>query len=127
MIKVGNNYYFSSYGNGIIKTDTSFKIKQIYSTATGLSDNGVYRILNSGDSVLMVSTNNGINLINISNNKIRKLYKEDGLHSDAFEEFSSFRDGDKCYFGGNGGVTAIDIRKLRFDGSKITFILLIIK
>lgn len=114
MVKVGDYYYFSSYDNGLIKTDPDFNIKYIYNKANGLSDNGVYRMLPVGDSAIMLSTNKGINYINLATNSIKILNQEDGLNTDVFEEFSSFEANNIFYFGGNGGVTEIDISKLNF-------------
>ncbi len=115
MVNMGGRYYLSSYGNGVVVTDTSFNLEQLFDESKGLSDNGVYRILPVGDSVVFISTNNGINVLNIHSDKITKLFVEDGLHDNTFEEFSSLKYKGILYFGGKGGVTIIDPAKMKPD------------
>jgi ligand-binding sensor domain-containing protein/signal transduction histidine kinase len=113
MVQIGEHYYLSSYGNGILVTDTNFKVQRSIDESNGLSDNGVYRILPAGDSVLYISTNNGINVLKVRSGKLTTLYMEDGLHNNTFEEFSSLEHKGILYFGGKGGVTIIDPAKIR--------------
>jgi len=124
MLKIGDYYYLSSYGNGVIITDTLFKVQKILNESNGLSNNGVYRILSLGDTTLYISTNHGINVFNLKSGKILNLYAEDGLHGNSFEEFSSLKFNDKLYFGGKGGVTSIDPLKTnnKSSNSNLTFL-----
>lgn len=108
MLKIGGKYYFASYDNGIICTDSLFRTLYIFNTTNGFSSNSVYRILPAGDSLLFVSTNQGINIINLKNNKVKRLTYDNGLHSNVFEEFSALKKDNKLFFGGKGGVTIIN-------------------
>ncbi len=125
MLKVRDKYYFSSYDNGVICTDTSFNTTKVFNTTNGLSNNGVYRILSVGDTSIFVSTNNGINLINIKTDIIKVISADQGLHSNTFEEFSALEKDGKLYFGGNGGVSIIDpeeLKKIKTPKNNLTFL-----
>lgn len=108
MKKSGGAYYFACYGFGLVVTDTLFNVTKVINESNGLSDNGVYRILISGDSSLIISSNNGLTRYDLRKKEIRRYYTEDGLHGNQFEEFSSFDNGTKLYFGGTGGITEVD-------------------
>lgn len=115
MIKVATNYYFASYDNGVIMTDSSFNVTKIFDTKTGLSDNGVYRLHSVGDSILIVSSNNGLNVLHLKTGKIRHFTTNEGLHDNLFEEFSSLSKDGKIYFGGKNGFTIVDPKDLQFE------------
>jgi ligand-binding sensor domain-containing protein/two-component sensor histidine kinase len=104
-------YWIASYGNGIIQLDSNFNFKRLLSSNSGLSNDGVYNIYNIGDSDLIITTNNGLSVYSLNTNKFSKYYKEDGLHSNSFEEVASVNTNDKIYAGGVNGFTVIDPSK----------------
>ncbi|CAN5875140.1 hypothetical protein BH11BAC4_BH11BAC4_16770 [soil metagenome] len=118
MIEVNGYYYFTSYDNGVVKTDTAFNFLKIYNSASGLSNNGVYRILSVGDTALFISTNNGLSVLDLKNETIHILDAENGLHGNVFEEFSALKKGNYLYFGGKDGVSVIDVANLSFSHKK---------
>ena len=62
------------------------------------------KILPWRDSLLFVTSNNGLSVIDIAHGyTIRNFYEEDGLHSDNFEENSGAIRNGILYAGGVGG------------------------
>lgn len=115
MLEVKGHYFLASYDNGVIETDNEFRVIRIFNTNNGLSDNGVYRLASVGDSILLVSSNNGLNAINLGNDRVKVFTEEDGLHSNVFEEFSSYQKDGKIYFGGKNGFTIVSPEKMNFS------------
>ncbi len=115
MLEVKGHYILTSYDNGVIETDNAFRVLRIFNTTNGLSDNEVYRLASVGDSILLVSSNSGLNAINLSNGKVKVFTEEDGLHNNVFEEFSSYQKDSKIYFGGKNGFTIVSPEKMNFS------------
>jgi ligand-binding sensor domain-containing protein/two-component sensor histidine kinase len=107
MCRVRDTFYLACYGHGIIKISGYNKIAGIINTSCGLSNNGVYKILPWRDSLLFISTNNGLNLYNISTGKIKQFYKENGLTDNAFEETSGNSYKTEIFVGGTNGFTTV--------------------
>lgn len=110
-------YYIASYSNGIIVLDKELNFIREISTADGLSNNGVYKLLLFRDSLIYATSNNGLSVINTRLNRIKAYYSESGLHSNNFEEFSGNTFGNTVFAGGAGGFTVI--RPLNFTENKI--------
>jgi len=105
---VGNRYYLASYGSGVLVLDSALHFIRTISTKDGLSSNSIYKLLPYRDSILFVTSNNGISVVDLLHNyQIRKYYAGDGLHSDNFEENSGAILHDRIYAGGAGGITMI--------------------
>lgn len=107
MCRFRNKYYLSSYGNGVLVLDTNFNIKNIISAEKGLSNNGVYKLLPWKDSLLFMTTNLGLNVLQVNSDSIRHYFKSDGLHGDVFEETSGNILENRIYAGGPDGFTMI--------------------
>lgn len=109
-----NNFnLIAAYGTGIILTDKEFRVKKIYSTQNGLSNNGVYKIFPASDSTVLVTTNYGINLININSGKITYYTSYNGLHSDIFEEACGIMVNGEIVAGGVKGFTDINLTGIK--------------
>ncbi len=108
MCETRESFWFAAYGLGIIESDKHFNVKKIISVDTGLANNGVYKIFQIGDSVILVSTNNGLSKLNIKSGHIENFYETDGLQSNSFEQFCGYRDVKKIYVGGLNGFTGIN-------------------
>lgn len=107
LCSVKERHYLAVYGVGVIILDQNFsKIGEINST-TGLSNNGVYKVLPWKDSLLFITSNNGLNSFNIANGKITTYYDVDGLQSNVFEETSGTIYKNTLFAGGANGFTAI--------------------
>ncbi len=107
MCRVKDSYYLSSYGNGVLVMDTAFTVQKIISTANGLSNNSVYKFLPWKDSLLFMTSNSGLNILNVQTGKVKQFFKSDGLHDDVFEETSGNIFKNMIYAGGRNGFTVI--------------------
>ncbi|MCW3105695.1 MAG: histidine kinase [Segetibacter sp.] len=106
--RIGAFYYIASYSNGIVVLDKSHRFIKEISTREGLANNGVYKLLPYKDSLLLVTTNNGLSVINTSSGSIKNYYAKDGLQSSVFEELSGNSMNDRIYAGGKDGFTVIN-------------------
>jgi len=105
--KTKDHYWIAAYGTGIVKLTTDFKIEKIYTETDGLSNSGLYKIFQIKGEKIIATSNNGLMVLNIPDNKIRTYYQQDGLHSSIFEEGCGEYVNDKIYVGGIGGFTII--------------------
>ena len=106
--RMGGRYWLAAYGTGLVEADDQMRVKSILAAPQGLCDNGVYRVLPFNDSLLLVTTNNGLSLFNIHTRAFRNYYQSDGLQSSSFEEFCASSLGGRIYAGGLNGFTIID-------------------
>jgi hypothetical protein len=88
MCEAGKYYWISAYGTGIMQLDSAFRLVQIITTKNGLSNDGVYKIFNSNNKDLIITSNKGITLYNLQTKTFSRFYEQDGLHSNEFEENS---------------------------------------
>jgi signal transduction histidine kinase/ligand-binding sensor domain-containing protein len=102
---LNNRFYISSYGHGIIVLNSKREFVEEITTANGLANNGVYKILSVSDSILLVTTNNGLSAVNLRSGRIKNYYASDGLHSNEFEEFSGAGRHNIFFAGGAEGFT----------------------
>jgi two-component sensor histidine kinase len=107
MCESNKYYWIASYGTGIIQLDSSLKVKQIYNTADGLTNDGVYQIYPYENNII-ITTNNGLTQLNLKTRKFQKYYQKDGLHSNGFEEAAGMMKDGLIYAGGIKGFTTID-------------------
>lgn len=115
--KIRNNYYFATYGHGVVVTDENFNYIKEISTVTGLSNNGVYKLLPWKDSLLFITTNNGLNVYNVATTAIKQYYQTDGLHGDAFEETSGSLSTGSLFAGGAKGYSVIYPANIRANNT----------
>lgn len=108
MCEVSGYYWLASYGSGLIQLDDQFHVKKIISTNEGMNNAGVYKIFPLNDSLLLITSNNGLSKINIRDSSISNYFESDGLHSNAFEELCGTVYKGKIYAGGPDGFTIID-------------------
>jgi ligand-binding sensor domain-containing protein len=102
-------YYLASYGAGVLVLDSQYHFMREISVNDGLTSNSIYRILPFRDSLLFVTSNNGLSVIDVQHAfQVRQFYAGDGLHSDNFEEYSGSALDGILYAGGSNGFTRID-------------------
>ncbi|HET7003361.1 MAG TPA: triple tyrosine motif-containing protein, partial [Puia sp.] len=106
------SYWLAAYGSGIIELDPDFRIKKIIASAQGMANSGVYKIFPVHDSLLYVTSNNGLCKINVLRNSVTNYFKSDGLHSNAFEEGCGMDKNGKIYAGGLKGFSIINTEYL---------------
>jgi len=107
LCKFREYYYLAAYGMGVVVLNDKFEVIHEISTQNGLSNDGVYKLLPWKDSLLFITTNNGLNCYNPISKIIKRFYKSDGLHGNAFEETSGAIYSGTLFGGGSGGITII--------------------
>ena len=77
-----------------------------YSTAQGLTDNGVASIIEDNKGKIWLGTNSGLNMLNPKDGSIIRFYTESGLQSNEFSDASACTTQDKkvILMGGSGGI-----------------------
>ena len=77
-----------------------------YSTAQGLTDNGVASITEDNKGKIWLGTNSGLNMLNPKDGSIIRFYTESGLQSNEFSDASVCTTQDKkvILMGGSGGI-----------------------
>ncbi len=106
--EASSSFWLASYGSGIVHLDGNYKIKDVISTSHGMANAGVYKIFPVGDTLLYVTSNNGLCRISIPDYSVSNYFERDGLHSNAFEESCGIIKNGKIYAGGPNGFTIIN-------------------
>ena len=88
------------YTNGNVNNPTR------YTTANGLSNNGVASISEDAAGMMWVATTHGLNRINPETDDIKAFYSESGLQSNEFSDGAAFsaNGGKLILLGGTGGI-----------------------
>ncbi len=118
MCEANGFYWIATYSTGIIQLNSSFKIKRIFTTKDGLCNSGVYKIFNSGNKKLFITSNNGLSVLNLTTYGFNNYYQTDGLHSNAFEEASGVFYNNEIFAGGVNGFTIIKPDAIAEDSSR---------
>jgi signal transduction histidine kinase/ligand-binding sensor domain-containing protein len=108
MCETSGSFFIAAYGQGLIETDKEFHLKQVLSAKEGLANNGVYRVFPYHDSLVLVTSNNGLSIFNIHDRRLKTYYAADGLQSNSFEQFCGTTNAGLIYAGGIEGFTKID-------------------
>lgn len=103
----GRYIWLTSYGGGLNRFDVEAETFSAITEQDGLTSNCTYCVLPESDSILWVSSNNGLNRINTNNSKIEPYFYNDGLQSSAFDTKSGCKIRDTLFFGGVDGFTKI--------------------
>lgn len=119
--KIKDTLFIACYGKGVLKLNDQFSVAGTINVSQGLSNNGVYKILPWRDSLLFITTNNGLNVYYPGNGRVRSFYKEDGLHDNGFEETSGVIYKDHILAGGINGFTAIFPDRIRSNSMSPVF------
>jgi len=84
----------------------NLKMQQLFTTKHGLSNQYIYGILPEGDN-LWLSTNAGVNRLNIKDNNVKVFSGGDGLQSNEFNTYSFCKsDKGEILFGGVNGINS---------------------
>lgn len=104
----GNNLWIGTDDYGLIKYDAEAGTVTQYTEKDGLGSNNISGILEDGNKILFISTDNGVTAFDQTKNEFRNFYPEDGLHDTEFRDnaFTQTADG-KMFFGGIGGFTSL--------------------
>jgi signal transduction histidine kinase/ligand-binding sensor domain-containing protein len=107
--ELGDRYLISSYGYGILILDAQYHFVRQLTTRDGLAANTALKLLPYRDSLLFVTSNNGLSALDLRHDlAIRNYYVSDGLRSDYFDENSGAVANGIIYAGGVDGITVID-------------------
>ena len=100
--------WLGTFGSGIIVFDKGSRSFSRITTKEGLSNESIYQLQNKGDFV-WASTNRGFCLIEKKRKKVKCFSESDGLQSDEYNHFASFKNpvSDKIYFGGLQGFDEV--------------------
>ncbi len=112
MCEIGDEFFLASYGQGIIVLDKSLNFKRKIDKSKGLTNEGVYQVFALPNNYLLVTTNNGISVINTTNDGIYNYYERDGLHGNAFEEVAGIKYRDLILSGGLNGFSVIEANRM---------------
>jgi signal transduction histidine kinase/ligand-binding sensor domain-containing protein len=105
----GGRYFLAAYGTGVLVLDSNFRFMREITPREGLAAGSVYKLIPYKDSLLFVTTNNGLSVIRLRTQTVAaNYYESDGLHSDNFEEYSGAIRDNIIYVGGANGLTVID-------------------
>jgi signal transduction histidine kinase/ligand-binding sensor domain-containing protein len=106
--QVNDQYFIASYSSGIIVLDKNLNFVREITTKDGLTNNGVYKLLPYRDSIIFVTSNNGLSVLKTTKTaKPLGFFRNDGLHANTFEENSGCIYKDMIIAGGSGGLTII--------------------
>lgn len=96
--------WIGTSGGGLVKFDPSSDLFKVYSASDGLTSTVVYGILEDNSQNLWLSSDDGIFLLNTSNEKFTQFKIEDGVQSLEFSGGAYFKDSNGfMYFGGING------------------------
>ena len=86
-----------------------------YSTAQGLTDNGVASITEDNKGKIWLGTNSGLNMLNPKDGSIIRFYTESGLQSNEFSDASvcTTQDRKTILIGGSGGLNWFQADQVR--------------
>ncbi|MFT3678001.1 MAG: triple tyrosine motif-containing protein [Chitinophagaceae bacterium] len=102
-------YYVASYGQGVIVLDKTFNIVKELTTGSGLSSNSTYKLLPYQDSLLFVTSNNGLSVFHLKDaDRYESYFESDGLQSNSFEENTGAVFNGHIYAGGTRGLSIIN-------------------
>lgn len=125
MVKKNNKLYLGTESDGlVIYNITTGKVRKFNKDNSSFLTNNICTILDSGEGVLMMATDNGIVKFNIYTGKTHNWTKEMGLISDNFNTSCGLVSWDKkAWLGGTDGVIAFksDIMIPDFDVSPLYF------
>lgn len=103
-----DNYWLCAYGIGLLRLDKNWGLLDIYNEPLGLSNNGVYKLFKYDKEKLLVTSNNGLSIFDNESMTIQKIFEEEGLHANTFEEATGCFSNNEIYTGGPNGFCIIN-------------------
>lgn len=123
VMEADGKYWLACYGIGLFVLDKQLNVIKVISMPQGLKNTGVYKILPSGTTSLLVTSNNGLFQVNAQTYKVTTLTKANGLQTDEYEEGAAYISGSKILAGGMNGFSAMDTSFLQ-KGEEIRNVLI---
>ncbi len=99
--------WLATDGGGLTHVNRKESLVATYSTKDGLPSNFLKGVLSQGDTVLWMSTNNGLSRFDISQKSFSNFGINDGLINSVYQKFSFLKTKDgQFFFGGDRGLDA---------------------
>ncbi|GMN09043.1 hypothetical protein MTsPCn9_05010 [Croceitalea sp. MTPC9] len=97
--------WVGTYGGGLRHISGDGKLLAYYTTDSGLPNNNVVGVIKTRRNTLLISTYNGLSVMDIATGDFQNFYTENGLSHNEFNFSSFFKGSDGLfYFGGMNGV-----------------------
>jgi signal transduction histidine kinase/ligand-binding sensor domain-containing protein len=108
--------WVTTYGNGLYEFDRQTETFSVYREGDGLASNAVYGILEDGDGILWLSTNDGLSRFDPQTGTFRNYDTSDGLQSQEFNSGAYHKSpSGEMFFGGIQGFNAFYPERIRED------------
>ena len=116
-----NFLWIGTFGEGLCRLDKMTGAIQRFTVGQGLSNNVIYAIRTDSNGHLWLSTNRGLCRFDTRTFEARNYMADDGLPGEEFKQFHDIAlpDG-RLIFGGIGGYTTFDPRRVSEDPVKPT-------
>ena len=102
-------YWVGTFAGGLLRIDRDSDAVRSYTSADGLSNDVVYRILPDRRGRLWLSTNNGLNVLDPATGVIQPLGPGDGLGNREYNSGAGLVDAEgRLFFGGTEGLDVVD-------------------
>lgn len=116
-----NEYWFGTFGAGLIYWNESSKELKIYTKKNGLPNNVVYGVLDDENGHLWLSTNKGLSRFNKKTKLFNNYTEVDGLMSNEFNLGAYMRSSKgELYFGGIYGFNYFNPKKLSLNNPNVS-------
>lgn len=114
-------YWVGTFAGGLLRMDRDNDAVRSYTSADGLSNDVIYRILPDRRGRLWLSTNNGLNVLDPASDVIQPLGPGDGLGNREYNSGAGLVDAEgRLYFGGTEGLDVVDPDALDFTSAPAT-------
>ncbi|MBS1511137.1 MAG: hypothetical protein JST86_09865 [Bacteroidetes bacterium] len=117
MTETAHYYWVNAYGEGLLKLDKNFNLLKRFGAAAGIGNEGVYKVFNYNDSLLFITSNNGVAVFNTQTETFSHFYREDGLQGNEFEEACGALYKEFFYAGGDNGFVKINPGVLKINSA----------
>ncbi len=108
--------WLASFGGGLLQLDREGSVQRQITTADGLPNNVVYRLLRDPAGRMWLSTNQGLAVLEPESGQVQQLGRRDGLVNQEFNAGAAWQGDDgMLYFGGMDGVDSVASSEFSFE------------
>lgn len=112
----GDRVWLATFGGGLLQLDRQGRLERQITTADGLPNNVVYRILRDPDGRMWLSTNQGLGVVDPHSGQVQQLGRRDGLINREFNAGAAWKGDDgMLYFGGMDGLDSVASKAFSFE------------
>ncbi len=114
LLQTDSSMWVATYGGGLYKYNLHTKQYTNFNILNGFPNNSCYSIIQDSNQKIWVSTNRGLVKLEPSNNKIDIFTTNNGLQSNEFTQYGSYKSkSGMMYFGTTKGFVSIDPNRIR--------------